>query len=77
MWVLQEKALADVIEERIESDPTLRQPFDCAVKYVQRGAARKLHAHVEAYKELTERLIVDLNIKEDEGVQPPEQPAHE
>jgi hypothetical protein len=41
---LKEKALADVMEERIETDPTLRQPFDAAVKYVQRGAAPKLHA---------------------------------
>jgi len=50
----------DVMEERIETDPTLRQPFDAAVKYVHQGAAPKLHAHVEAYKELTERLIVDF-----------------
>lgn len=72
-WVLQEMALADVMEERIKTDRTLRQPFDAAVKYVQRGAAPKLHAHVEAYKELTERLIVDFGMKEDEVVQPPVQ----
>ena len=70
MWVLQEKALADVMEERIKTDRTLRQPFDAAVKYVQRGAAPKLHAHVEAYKELTDRLIVDFGVKEDEVVKP-------
>jgi hypothetical protein len=45
MWVLQEKSFADVLEERIKADPTLRQPFDAAVNYVQRGAAPKLHAH--------------------------------
>jgi hypothetical protein len=71
MWVLQEKALADVMEERIKTDRTLRQPFDAAVKYVQRGAARKLHAHVEAYDELMNRLIVDFGVKEDEAVKPP------
>ena len=71
MWVLQEKAFADVMEERIEADPTLRQPFDAAVKYVQQGAAPKLHAHVEALKELTDRLIVDFDVKEDEVVKPP------
>jgi len=70
MWVLQEKALADVMEERIKTDPTLRQPFDAAVKYVQSGAAPKLHAHVEAYKELSDRLIVDFGLKEDEVVKP-------
>ena len=73
MWVLQEKALADVMEERIKADPTLRQPFDAAAKYVQRGAAPKLYAHVEAYKELAERLIVDFGMKEDEVAQPPVQ----
>lgn len=73
MWVLQEKAFADVMEERIETDPTLRQPFDAAVKYVQRGAAPKLHAHVEAYKELNERLIVDFGVKEEEVSESPVQ----
>jgi hypothetical protein len=77
MWVLQEKAFADVMEERIETDPTLRQPFDAAVKYVQRGAAPKLHAHVEAYKELNDRLIADFGVKEDEVSEPPVQPAQE
>ncbi len=66
MWVLQEKTFADVMEERIKTDPTLRQPFDAAVKYVQHGAAPKLHAHVEAYKELSERLVIDFGVKEDE-----------
>jgi hypothetical protein len=73
-WVLKEKAFADVLEERIETDPTLRQPFDAAVRYVQQGAAPKLQAHVEAYKELTERLIIDFGMKDDEdsglGAQP-------
>jgi hypothetical protein len=69
MWVLQEKAFADVLEERIEADPTLRQPFDAAAKYVQQGAAPKLHAHVEAYRELADRLIIDFGVKEDEVIQ--------
>jgi len=53
------------MEESIEADPTLRQPFDAAVKYVQQGAAPKLHAHVEAYKELAAHLITDFGMKED------------
>ena len=44
MWVLKKKAFAEVMEERIETDPTLRQPFDAAVKYVQHGAVPNLHA---------------------------------
>jgi hypothetical protein len=77
MWVLKEKKFADMMEERIETDPTLRQPFDAAVKYVQRGAAPKLHAHVDAYKELSERLIADFGMKEDEVFQPTIQPVQE
>jgi hypothetical protein len=70
MWILQEKAFADVIEERIKTDPTLRQSFDAAVKYVRRGTPHKLSAHLEVYAELTERLIADFGIKE-EGIVPP------
>jgi hypothetical protein len=76
MWVLEKKAFADIMVERTETDPTLRQPFDAAVKYVQRGAAPKLHAHVDAYKELTERLIADFDMKDD-VVQPTAQPVQE
>lgn len=73
MWVLQKKSFADVMEERIKSDPTLRRPFDAAVKCVQRGAAPKLHAHVEAFEYLARHLIVDFGIKEDDVVEPPAQ----
>jgi hypothetical protein len=69
-WALQEKTFADAMEERIASDPTLRQPFDSAAKYVQHGAAPKLHVHVEAYKELSERLIADFGVNEEEAAGP-------
>lgn len=71
MWVLQEKAFADVMEERIKTDRTLWQPFEAAVNYIRRGAAPKLHAHVEAYRELATRLIADFGVTEDEVVKPP------
>lgn len=77
MWVLEKKAFADVMEERIEADPTLRQPFDAAVKYVQHGVAPNLHAHVDAYQELTEHLIADFGMIGDEVVQPTVQPVQE
>lgn len=73
MWAMQEKPFTDIMEERIETDPTLRQPFDAAVKYAQRGLAPKLHAHVEAYKELMARLIVDFGVREGEAITPPVQ----
>jgi hypothetical protein len=73
MWILKDKAFSDVMQERIKADPTLRQPFDAAVEYVQRGAAPRLHAHIEAYKELNERLLVDFDVKEDQASDPPMQ----
>jgi len=72
-WVLQERSFAEVMEERVVTDPTLRKPFDAAVKYTQHGAPPRLHSHVEAFKELTDRLIVDFGIKEDGVVQKPVQ----
>jgi len=77
MWVLQEKTFADVMEERIKMDRMLWQPFDAAVKYVQRGAAPKLHAHVEAYEELFDRLVVDFGVKEDDVDTQSAQTVHE
>jgi hypothetical protein len=41
MWVLEKKALADVMEERIETDPTLRQPFDAACEVCSAGRSPK------------------------------------
>jgi len=73
MWVLKEKPFSDVMEERIANDPTLRQPFDAAVPYVQSGMPRKLYKHVDAYKELNERLISDFGVTEDEIPGPPVQ----
>jgi hypothetical protein len=73
MWVLKEKSLEDVLQERIANDPTLRQPFDAACPYAEHGTPRKLNAHVDAYKELNERLIRDFGMKEDQVPEPPVQ----
>lgn len=64
MWVLKEKSFADVLEERIHSNPDMTWPFDAACKYAQKGAARKLHKHFDAYEDLTERLIKDFDLHE-------------
>jgi len=70
MWVLQKKAFADVMEERIKTDPSLRRPFD-ELKYVRRGVPPNLHAHLAAFDELAERLAIDFDLKEDEGGKSP------
>jgi hypothetical protein len=64
MWVPKEKSLADVLEERIHANPDMTWPFDAACKYAQKGAARKLHKHFDAFKDLTEKLIKDFDVHE-------------
>jgi hypothetical protein len=64
MWVLKEKSFADVLEERIHSNPDMTWPFDAACKYAQKGAARKLHKHFDAYEDLAERMIKDFDMRE-------------
>jgi len=66
-WVLRKKSLADVMEERIQADRTLQQPFDALKYVVHRGQPPKLDAHMEAFHELTERLIVDFGVQADES----------
>jgi len=64
MWALKEKSLADVLEERIHTNPDMAWPFDAACKYAHKGAARKLHKHFDAYQDLTEKLIKDFDMHE-------------
>jgi hypothetical protein len=71
--VLKDKSFADVMEERITNDPTLRQPFDATVPYAELGTPRKLYEHVDAYKELNARLLVDFGVTESEIPEPPVQ----
>jgi len=65
MWVLKDESLADAMEERISNDPTLRQPFDAAYPKARHGTPYRLNAHVDAYKELTDKLIKDFDMKDD------------
>jgi hypothetical protein len=66
MWALKEKSLADVLEERIHTNPDMAWPFDAACKYAHKGAARKLHKHFDAYQDLTEKLIKDFDMHEED-----------
>jgi hypothetical protein len=65
-WTLKERSFADVLEERIHANPDMTWPFDAACKYAQKGAARKLHKHFDAFEELTERLIKDFDMHEED-----------
>jgi len=67
---LKDKPFSEILEQRIKSDGNLASPFEAASDYVARGMAPKLHAHVEAYKTLAEKLVKDFGMKDEEVSQP-------
>jgi hypothetical protein len=68
MWALKDKPFSEILEQRIKSDGNLASPFEAASDYVARGLAPKLHAHVEAYKKLAEKLVKDFGMKDESVV---------
>jgi hypothetical protein len=66
MWALKDKPFSEILEQRIKSDGNLASPFEAASDYVARGMAPKLHAHVEAFKTLAEKLVKDFGMKDEE-----------
>lgn len=65
MWKLKEISFADLLQERIQRNPDLRWPFDAGCSYAEKGTPRGLGAHIEAYKELSEKLIADFGVTDE------------
>jgi len=63
MWALKDKPFSEIVEQRIQSDKALASPFEAASDFVAQGVAPKLHAHVEAYKELADELVKDFGME--------------
>ncbi len=64
MRSLQTIAFSTIIEDRIRSDRKLGRPFEAASKYVSRGTARMMSAHLDVLHKLTEELISDFGMKD-------------
>lgn len=61
---LQKIAFSTIIEDRIKSDRKLGRPFEAASKYVSRGTARMMSAHLDVLRTLTNELISDFGMKD-------------
>ena len=61
---LQKIAFSTILEDRITSDQKLERPFEAASKYVNRGTARMMSAHLDVLHQLTEGLIADFGMQD-------------
>jgi hypothetical protein len=66
MATLSDHAFSDVLEDRIREDPKLSRPFEAASSYVPTGAARKVFKHLEIMRNLTDQLIADFGMVDDQ-----------
>lgn len=66
MWTLAEKSFADVLDERVRANPDMSWPFDAACKYVRKGTPPMLQSHLDAFTNLTEKMIKDFDMREDQ-----------
>ena len=73
IWRVKNNSFAEVLEERIHTNPDMTWPFDAACKYAQKGAARELHRHFDAFEDLTKKLIKDFDIREEDIASGPAQ----
>jgi hypothetical protein len=62
---MQEMAFSDIMEDRIQQDPKLSQPFEAASSLVPRGTPRKMHRHVEIMKQCSEEMQADFGMVEE------------
>jgi hypothetical protein len=64
---LSNHAFSDILEDRIRADRKLGRPFEAASSYVPSGPARKVFKHMEIMHNLTDELINDFGMVEEEG----------
>jgi hypothetical protein len=64
---LSDHAFSDILQDRIRADRKLARPFEAASSYVPSGAARKVFKHMEIMHNLTDELIHDFGMVEEEG----------
>ena len=59
-------AFSKILEDRIKADRQLRRPFEAASRYIGRGKAVKLKAHLDILNEVMAEVAKDFDLKEDE-----------
>lgn len=64
---LSDHALSDILEDRIREDRKLGRPFEAASSYVPTGPARKAFKHLEIMENLTDQLVADFGMVDEQG----------
>jgi hypothetical protein len=67
---LKKHSLTDILEDRIRSDRKLGRPFEAASTYVPPGPARGAFRHMEIMDNLSQELVADFGIMDDQGSAP-------
>jgi hypothetical protein len=65
---LAKMSFSKILEERIKADRQLRMPFEAASRYIGRGKAVRLKAHIDILHEVMAEVASDFDLKEDEVV---------
>jgi len=63
---LSNHAFSDILQDRIRADRKLARPFEAASSYVPPGTARKMFKHMEIMGNLTDELINDFGMVEED-----------
>jgi hypothetical protein len=72
--VLTDHAFSDVLEDRIREDPKLGRPFEAASSWVPPGPARKVFKHLEIMENLTNEIVADFGMVEEQEKDPSASP---
>lgn len=63
---LSDHALSDILEDRIRADRKLGRPFEAASSYVPTGPARKAFKHLEIMENLSDQLVADFGMVDEQ-----------
>lgn len=62
MKAVSELPFETILEDRIREDKQLGRPFEAASKYVQRGVAGKLSAHMDILTKLMNEVVEEFQV---------------
>jgi len=65
---LEKMPFSKILEERIKADRQLRMPFEAASRYIGRGKAVRLKAHIDILHEVMAEVAADFDLKEDDAM---------
>jgi hypothetical protein len=64
---LSSHAFSDILEDRIREDRKLSRPFEAASSYVPTGPARKAFKHLEIMENLSNEIVADFGMVDEQA----------